>query len=89
MTGQMGPGQKHLYSRTSYLYQAATYLASIESSPKSVSQTIVEEAELDADHMNMGEADQLVQSVKPGFEYDLRKTDIQDGETPDSISVQQ
>ena len=28
--GQKGPGQKHLHSRISYLYQAATYLASVE-----------------------------------------------------------
>lgn len=29
--GQTGSGQQHLYSRTSYLYQAAMYLASIQS----------------------------------------------------------
>ena len=31
---QTGPAQQHLYSRTSYLYQAATYLAGIKSQPQ-------------------------------------------------------
>ena len=30
---QFGPGQKHLYSRASYLYQAATYLAIARNGP--------------------------------------------------------
>ena len=40
---QSGPGQKHLYSRTSYLYQAATFLANVKSHPSNKAQTLAGE----------------------------------------------
>ena len=40
MKGHTGPSQKHLYSRTSYLYQAATFLANIKRHASTKPQTL-------------------------------------------------
>ena len=87
--GQTGPGQKHLYSRTSYLYQAATYLASIESEPKSIPRAVVEETEFGATHTNIRRVEELFPKIKLGFEREPTKIDTGNGETTSSASVQQ
>lgn len=62
--GQGGLGQKHLYSRASYLYQAATYLAS----PRLVAPTLEEYTESDIQRMFSKGAKNLRQNVKDGSE---------------------
>lgn len=87
--GQKGPGQKHLHSRISYLYQAAAYLANIESENEKVLQSVIEKERLGTSHMDRGQQEHDVEQGKPGFEYDLRKADTQVDREPGLVSAQQ
>lgn len=80
--GQKSPGQKHLHSRISYLYQAATYLASIENGYREGLQATVEEKEpYHMNQMHLGSPAKDVERAKLSSKTDSTKagTEVKGG----------